>query len=325
MLRNELYVGVKVWGRYKKGYRGGTKVRTETPECDWLRVDVPELRIITDELWSTVQATHRKPAPGTVVAERRVSVGGWPAINLLSTVMRCGECGGPMKARTHRVGSEKTKAYTCSNYAVGKLGCKNSLRRPVDVVNETVVTWLLANVLRPENASAVFDEVERILVAQAKGEHGKGRELEESVTRTRQRIARLAEAIAEAPREVRSVLYAKLREEQTTLATVEHRRSDAARTPSAVREQLEKLRADAAERLAVFQAAITGNPEQARRIMAAVFPNGIVASPVVRGERRRFWLDGEASFGVLFSGDTGGPTGIPDVASPRGFEPLLAK
>ena len=79
---------------------------------------------------------------------KKVSLGGRPTINLLSTVMRCGECGGQMKVRTHPVATEKTKVYACSNYAVGKLGRKNSLRRPVDVVNETVVSWLLANLLR---------------------------------------------------------------------------------------------------------------------------------------------------------------------------------
>lgn len=140
----------------------------------------------------------------------------------------------------------------------------------------------------------------------------------------RRRVASVTEAITEAPREVRSALYAKLRDEQSALAIVEQRRRDAARTPAAVQEQLQKLRTDATQRLAVFQATIRGNPEHARRIIAAVFPNGIVASPAIRGARRRFWLDGEASFGVLFSGDTGGPTGIPNVASPTGFEPVLA-
>lgn len=69
----------------------------------------------------------------------------------------------------HKIGAEQTKAYACSNYAVGKLGCKNSLRRPVATVNETVVGWLLANVLREENAGAVLDEVERIPVTKNKG------------------------------------------------------------------------------------------------------------------------------------------------------------
>ena len=85
---------------------------------------------------------------------------------------------------------------------------------------------------------------------------------------------------------------------------------------------------DAVRRLAFFKAAIANSPALARRLIAATFPNGIVASPVERGKKRRFWLSGEASFGVLFrsdfSGDTGGPTGIPKGASPTGFEPVLA-
>ena len=75
----------------------------------------------------------------------------------------------PHAVRGDRRQAEQTKAYACSNYAVGKLGCKNSLRRPVATVNETVVGWLLANMLREENAGAVLDEVERIPVTKNKG------------------------------------------------------------------------------------------------------------------------------------------------------------
>ena len=245
-------------------------------------------------------------------------------MNLLSTIMRCGECGGPMKVRCHKIGVEKVHAYACSNYAIGRKGCRNSLRRPVDLVNETVIGWLLANILRGEHAALVLDAVEQKLVGKAQEERGNSSALEGEASKARARIANLTDAIAEAPQDVRSVLYAKLREEKGHLNALEQRIRDAARTPSTLRAEIERLRADALHRLAVFHDAVRTTPALARRFVAAAFPKGIVASPVVRGKRRRFWLDGEASFGVLFTGDTGGPTGIPNVASPTGFEPVLA-
>ena len=46
MLRNERYLGRPIWNRTQKTYKGGTKVRIPRPKCDWIQVELPELRII---------------------------------------------------------------------------------------------------------------------------------------------------------------------------------------------------------------------------------------------------------------------------------------
>jgi site-specific DNA recombinase len=57
MIRNETYRGMVVWNRLKKiDRRGRTKVRERRPEHEWKRIEVPALRIVSDELWSAVQA-----------------------------------------------------------------------------------------------------------------------------------------------------------------------------------------------------------------------------------------------------------------------------
>lgn len=45
-----------VWNRSQKVTRGGTKKQRKRPAGEWLRFDAPELRIISDELWTAVQA-----------------------------------------------------------------------------------------------------------------------------------------------------------------------------------------------------------------------------------------------------------------------------
>jgi len=49
------YRGVIVWNQREKTYRKGTKVRIQRDANDWIRVDVPELRIVSDDLWFGVQ------------------------------------------------------------------------------------------------------------------------------------------------------------------------------------------------------------------------------------------------------------------------------
>ena len=58
LLHNELYVGRLVWNRqrYIKDPKTGRRVARLNPESAWIIQEVPELRIVDDALWATVQA-----------------------------------------------------------------------------------------------------------------------------------------------------------------------------------------------------------------------------------------------------------------------------
>ena len=51
-MNNELYVGAMVWNRcsYVKDPRTGKRVARPNPVSQWERMQVPDLRIISDEL-----------------------------------------------------------------------------------------------------------------------------------------------------------------------------------------------------------------------------------------------------------------------------------
>jgi len=54
ILRRDRYRGVLVWGKKEKTYKGGTKVRVDRVEAEWTSIEVPELRIVDDALWTAV-------------------------------------------------------------------------------------------------------------------------------------------------------------------------------------------------------------------------------------------------------------------------------
>jgi DNA invertase Pin-like site-specific DNA recombinase len=60
ILRNERYRGVQVWNRTQKtrNPETGRKVSKARPMQDWIRVEVPEWRIVPEELWNAVQARN---------------------------------------------------------------------------------------------------------------------------------------------------------------------------------------------------------------------------------------------------------------------------
>ena len=67
ILNNELYIGKLVWNRlrYMKDPVTGKRRSRLNPEKDWIVKEVPELRILPQELWKEVKARQSEMAPAT--------------------------------------------------------------------------------------------------------------------------------------------------------------------------------------------------------------------------------------------------------------------
>ncbi len=57
IINNGLYIGMLVWNklRYRKDPSTGKRVPKLNPESAWIRTEVPDLRIVDDELWQAVR------------------------------------------------------------------------------------------------------------------------------------------------------------------------------------------------------------------------------------------------------------------------------
>ena len=98
ILNNELYLGRITYNRQRfvKDPESGKRISRLNPEHEWIRVEVPELRIIEDDLWERVQA--RKARYSSQSGNKRQS-----KKRLLSGLIKCGRCGGGMTiARSDR-------------------------------------------------------------------------------------------------------------------------------------------------------------------------------------------------------------------------------
>lgn len=100
ILNNELYVGVRVWNHRHavKDPSNGKTVTRLNPESEWVRSEVPHLRIVSDKLW---QAAKRKQeelaaryAGAKHAAQRRALHSMRRPAYLLSGLLECGVCGG---------------------------------------------------------------------------------------------------------------------------------------------------------------------------------------------------------------------------------------
>jgi hypothetical protein len=90
MVRRERYRAVLVWGKHEKTYKGGTKVRVPRSKEEWVTIEVPELRVVDNELWVAVQKRWSKREEFTASRRR-----GGHVPYFLSGFGRCAKCNGP--------------------------------------------------------------------------------------------------------------------------------------------------------------------------------------------------------------------------------------
>jgi site-specific DNA recombinase len=158
ILNNPLYRGELVWNRliYVKDPVTGKRISRLNPESTWVRVDVPELRIVDEPLW---QAAKRRQGP---VVEKRAFNRFRRPVYLFSGLTKCGVCGG---------GYIVSWKDTLACYGSKDRGtCTNRLRITRDEVESRIIRGLqqLLDGRRFERFCAVYEEETQRLEADAR-------------------------------------------------------------------------------------------------------------------------------------------------------------
>jgi len=109
ILYRPLYKGEIVWNQHEKIIRGGTKKRRQREEKDWIRIEAPDLRIINQDVWESVQARLAK-----VKGTGRSAFRDQDSKYLLTGMARCAHCGGPMTIVGQDYHRRKGRFYGCS-------------------------------------------------------------------------------------------------------------------------------------------------------------------------------------------------------------------
>ncbi|WP_316200724.1 MULTISPECIES: recombinase family protein [unclassified Bradyrhizobium] len=118
ILNNELYAGVLVWNRQRfvKDPATGKRVSRPNPESQWIRIEVPHLKIVDDELWQAARARQQQisalfgpnPANTREGRAKRLHLANRP-VSLLSGLLTCGCCRG-------KIGILTPNRYGCLNH-----------------------------------------------------------------------------------------------------------------------------------------------------------------------------------------------------------------
>ena len=156
ILNNELYIGRLVWNRQRfvKDPITGKRQARLNPEDEWIVEDVPDLRIIGDDLWQQVKKRQQETRERIVDSPRNIrSERARRPRYLLSGLLKCGTCGGGfIKISQHH--------YGCST-ARNKGTCDNLLAIRRDVLETTVVHGLKHHLMHPDCVKEFVAEFQR--------------------------------------------------------------------------------------------------------------------------------------------------------------------
>ncbi|MEX5565467.1 recombinase family protein [Pseudophaeobacter sp. 1A16562] len=159
MLRNEAYVGGITYGRNRFSRDPDTGNRISRPAAEEHQIvygDAPELAIIEDDLWNTVQ--NRLERTHAIYAGKAAPLNGsHRARYLLNGIVKCGCCGGGFTI----TGKER---YGCYNRkSRGKQECANSRTITRHELESRVLARLRKGLMTPAFAQQFAEEVTRLM------------------------------------------------------------------------------------------------------------------------------------------------------------------
>ncbi len=160
ILANAIYVGRQIWNRshFVKHPDTGRRLRQDRPPSEWIITEHPELAIIDEATWEAAQSRARKSTNDTSGSSTKPARPGRPIRYLLSGILRCGDCGGPMViVDRYRYGCSVAKDR-------GPTACPSTLK----VAREPAERALVAGVQRELLTETAFQRFTAAVTAQLK-------------------------------------------------------------------------------------------------------------------------------------------------------------
>jgi site-specific DNA recombinase len=224
ILNNELYVGQRVWGRltYLKDPESGQRVSRLNDLAAVIRVPAPEMRIVPDELWEAVkkrQAGHDEKRR-THARSDRTGLSGSQSLRrakyLLSGLLQCGRCGGPMTV------AGSAPYYYCANeHEKGPKACLGMKGIRVKSLQVWILGLLRDRLMQPDAVEAFLADYRQhheVVTREQRDRLKTGKKTLEKLTR---QIEQLVMSVANGHSS--PALLAKLRELEDQKATLEER------------------------------------------------------------------------------------------------------
>ena len=225
ILKNERYVGKVVWNKKHKVHNPKTGRRVFRPvegEKPIHGADAPHLRIVSDELWSSVQNRFAEIRDRCKFKKRLGLISDWQVYGspyLFSGLLKCGLCGGNITL-VSGAGKHSHAKYGCPMHH-SRGTCTNGVTIRRETLEAELIEGLQNAVLRPEVVEYTLEQFQaqlKLKLAQMVGDlealRKKKGDLEAEVERLTQALAigdtsrppvAIVSAIASKEREINAI------------------------------------------------------------------------------------------------------------------------
>ena len=323
MLHRELYRGLVVWNRTQKIIRAGTKKQRKRDESEWIRIEAPDLRVVSHGLWQRVKVTlDARAAIFPRGSDRKLM--GRPRYQdessyLLVGFTKCSTCGGPVGTDLRGWGPAGARRsvphYAClDSKRRGKAICINRVALRQNLLDRAIL-GAIADALDP---AVLTSAVEKALGRLAKRQvtHIEHRvQAERELAQVQQRMDRLLDALADGslPADEIKTRLSTEKARKTALTADLGRLQRLAKVASV---NIDEIAQTLRRRLNDVAGVLGRHTVQARQMLRKILADKIELEPVGSGRHRGYKFRGNLSLEKLIAGeamnntsDCGGPNG----------------
>ena len=321
LTRNELYRGCVIYGRTQKRNAAGQKRPSRRPPEDWVRVEVPALRIIDEPLWHAAQA-HRAQAATIYLRGTKGTLWGKPGASvesryLLTGLATCGVCGSGLTVRSSG-GSRRRFFYRCRAAAERGTICTNTLALPMALTDQAVLGYVEGVLLHPD---VVSEALRRALAPDPLAEpvDVQATRLGRELSQVEKELAALVQAIAsgEAP----EIVLREIRQREHRRTTLQDALARLHQRAIEAPADAEQLRPRLLARLTDWRGLAARHVQQTRQLLRKLLVGRLQFLPVPT-DPSCVRFRGEGTLAPLLGALQ--LSGVPAGVTPAGFEPAIS-
>ncbi len=322
VLYRDLYRGLAIWNRTQKRDAWGRKRRSRRPKDDWIQVDLPDLRVVSEELWGAAHDRLRG-ARAVYLRDTGGKLWGKPANGiesryLLTGMALCGLCHGALTIRSRSHGQHRAYFYQClTNVQRGRAVCGNALAVPMDAADEAVLGIVERTVLRPEVVTAAIRDAVTRLGPPAEEQTTARERVRSELGRVEAELARLAETVAREGGLPSLVEAIRDRERQRDRLQQDLVAVDQLAQISQI--DLPALERALRAKLEDWRALLTRHVQPARQILRQLLDGRLRFTPREDGERKYYLFEGTGRLEPVLAGEILSKA----LVAPTGFEPVF--
>jgi site-specific DNA recombinase len=268
ILRNERFHGRVVWGKtVKVRSKSGKRIYKRTAADKWVVRKIPEQRIVSEELWSSVQARFEtvKQVYGEIGRKGGIKGRSVSSPYLFSGLVKCSECGANVSIVSGRWRGRSDVVYGCpQNTFRGASVCTNSVRVFRRALENRLLDGLQQQIMRSEAVEYVLDNFEGQLLKALDNLGGELDRMHRRKQELEREVSNLAQVVAQG--DFSPALRAALVDREREIGEITAKLLEA--RPDSLRVKLRNIRSFVELHMRDIRAIVNSDPAQTRAIFA---------------------------------------------------------